>query len=206
MSRSDREVPCAGEKETMTDHELSGLTDEELVSLYREGNQEAAAYLIRKYKPLVLRISGARFLAGGDHDDLIQEGMIGLFKALRDYDSGREASFLTFASLCIDRQMLSAIEAAGRGKNRPLNDAVYLGEEELECAEKQFRESPEKIVIDREGADERIRLLRTKLSSFEKKVLDLYLTGMDYHEIADVLGKPPKSVDNALQRIRKKSG
>ena len=102
--------------------------------------------------------------------------------------------------------MLSAIEAAGRGENRPLNDAVFLGEEELECAEKQFQESPEKIVIDREGADERIRLLRTKLSSFEKKVLDLYLTGMDYHEIADVLGKQPKSVDNALQRIRKKSG
>ena len=188
----------------MTDRLFDGLSDEELVACYHEGSQDAAGILMKKYKPLVLRISGQRFLARGDRDDLIQEGMIGLFHALRDYDCEKQASFATFAALCIDRQMLNAIEAAGRGKNRPLNDAVGLTDDEWDYAVKNVRESPEKIVIERERRHERLERLRERLSPFERQVLVLYLSGMDYREIAERLGKPPKSVDNAFQRIRRK--
>ena len=184
--------------------QISQYTDDELIAAYREGKNEAADLLLARYKPLVLKLSRARFIAGGERDDLIQEGMIGLYKAVRDYDPEKTASFATFAALCADRQMLNAIDASRREKNLPLNNSVGLTDEELEQAIRQIAESPEKIVIEQEITDEKIARLRENLSPFEKKVFGLYISGFDYREIASVLGKPPKSVDNALQRIRKK--
>ncbi len=186
-------------------NQMSRYSDDELISASREGKNEAVDQLLERYKPLVLKLSRARFIAGGERDDLIQEGMIGLYKAVRDYDPDRTASFATFAALCIDRQMLNAIDASRREKNLPLNNSVGLTDEELEQAVRQITESPEKIVIEQEMTDEKIAWLRENLSPLEKKVLGLYISGLDYREIAAVLGKPPKSVDNALQRIRRKS-
>ncbi|MDO4619643.1 MAG: sigma-70 family RNA polymerase sigma factor [Lachnospiraceae bacterium] len=180
-------------------------TDEELVRLYRNGSQEAAGVLMDKYKPLVLRLSKARFLVGGERDDLLQEGMIGLFKALRDYDEEKAASFATFAALCIDRQMLHAIEASQRDKNKLLNDAVYLTDEEWEYAIQNVRESPEMILVRKEMTDERLHHLRDMLSPLEKRVLSLLISGMSTREISVKLGRSAKSIDNAVQRIRKKS-
>lgn len=189
----------------MTD--IHQMSDKELIGLYRCGREEAADILLERYKPLVLRLSRARFIAGGERDDLIQEGMIGLYKALRDYDPDKTtaASFATFAALCVDRQMLNAIDASQREKNRPLNNSVMLTDEEWENALRQIAESPEKIVIDHEVIDERFKHLREILSPMERKVLELFLRGMDYREIAETMGKTPKSIDNALQRIRKKT-
>ena len=189
----------------MAEKPYEAYADEELVGLARGGDSGAADFLMEKYKPLVRRLSAARYLAGGDREDLIQEGMIGLYKALRDYDPSKQASFATFAALCADRQMLHAIEASQREKNRVLNDAVELTDEEGERVLHGAKESPETLVIAREAADERLRRLREALSPLETKVLTLYLTGMDYREIASELGRTPKTIDNALQRIPRKS-
>ncbi len=183
---------------------MKNQSDEQLVSAYREGRAEAADVLMERYKPLVLRQTSARFLVGGDRDDLIQEGMIGLYKAIRDYDAEKAASFSTFASLCVDRQIMNAIEAAQRAKNQPLNSSVPLLDKEWED-EAAVADSPEKIVIEQVTAGERLSEIRRKLSPLERKVLELNISGLDYREIAKRLGKEPKSVDNALQRIRKKT-
>lgn len=180
-------------------------TDEELIALSHAGREGAADLLLVRYKPLVLKLSRTRFLAGGDRDDLIQEGMIGLYKAIRDYDPARETKFMTFAALCIDRQILRAIEASQREKNRALNDSVLLGDGEIEAGLSEAQESPETIVLLRERTDERLARLRDVLSRLEKQVLALYLEGLDYREIAERLGRTPKQTDNALQRIRRKS-
>ncbi|MBQ6385700.1 MAG: sigma-70 family RNA polymerase sigma factor [Lachnospiraceae bacterium] len=180
-------------------------TDEELIALSHAGREGAADLLLVRYKPLVLKLSRTRFLAGGDRDDLIQEGMIGLYKAIRDYDPERETKFMTFAALCIDRQILRAIEASQREKNRALNDSVLLGDGEIEAGLSEAQESPENIVLLRERTDERLARLRDVLSRLEKQVLALYLEGLDYREIAERLGRTPKQTDNALQRIRRKS-
>ena len=155
------------------------------------------------------------YILGADSDDLIQEGMIGLFKAVRDYDIGRDASFSTFADLCVSRQMYTAVQASRRQKHIPLNTYISLdnsagtnreGEEEKLVNVLAFRsgQSPEEMVIDRENVTQLERTIEKELSSFEKQVLDLYLTGMGYQQIARVLGKDDKSTDNALQRIKTK--
>ncbi len=185
--------------------ELEGRTDEELAVLGQEGDSEAMDLLLTKYKPLVLRQCRQRFLAGGDKEDLIQEGMIGLYKAVRDYSPDYETRFPTFAALCIDRQILRAIEASRREKNRPLNSSVLLTEEEWELSETLSEESPESIVIEKSAVEDKVALLRSKLSRMEKEVLDLYLAGHSIKEIAEILGKSPKSVDNAFQRVRRKT-
>lgn len=161
--------------------------------------------LLNRYKSLVRAQSRVRFLVGGDEEDLIQEGMIGLYKAVRDYDESRGASFKTFASLCISRQMAKAIETSGRDKNRPLNSSVSLTDEEWENQMKDEMNSPESIVLDEESGNEMLKKIKKSLSPMEQKVLDLYLTGADYREIAETIHKPPKSIDNTLQRIRKKT-
>ncbi len=181
------------------------LTDEQLVARCREGDGDAVDFLLSKYKPYVLRFTRARFLAGGERDDLIQEGMIGLYRAIRDYDPGKEARFITFAGLCIDRQILRAIESSQREKNRPLNDFVSMTDEEMEQAMSGDMESPETIVLEQLGNDERLARIASRLSPLEKEVLNLYLAGLDYREIASRIGRTPKQVDNALTRIRKKS-
>lgn len=191
---------------------LQGLKDEELIKLYRDGNEDAIDIIFERYKYLVRKKAKAMYIAGGDNDDLIQEGMIGLYKAVRDYNEDRQASFATFAGMCINRHMMSAVTASNRKKNIPLNsyvsfDAPADGDEQsgtrlVEVLKPDNEQNPEYMFIDREHT----RLLEDKivsaLSVYEKKVLDMYLEGKDYIEIAKDLNKQPKSVDNAIQRIR----
>lgn len=181
------------------------LSDEELIARLRAGESEISDYLMEKYKGLVRQKARAMFLIGGDTDDLIQEGMIGLFKAVQDYQPEKEASFQTFARLCIDRQVYSAIQSSRRQKNQPLNSYISLSQEdgEPELQDVQM-EDPEAIMINRENAKMLNEEIRKNLSPLEKQVLECYLEGNDYNGIAELLGKTPKSVDNALRRIRTK--
>ncbi|MDD7147254.1 MAG: RNA polymerase sporulation sigma factor SigH [Lachnospiraceae bacterium] len=195
----------------------SELSDEELIERLRDGEEPITEYIMNKYKNLVRSKAKSMYILGADSEDLIQEGMIGLFKALRDYDAGRDASFLTFAELCISRQMYTAVQASRRKKHIPLNtyvslysDAAERGEGDGEHMElvnaivAQSGQNPEDTVIDRENLQVLEQIIDQELSSFEKQVLDLYLTGMSYVQIARVLGKDGKSADNALQRIKSK--
>ncbi len=191
-----------------------GISDEELIQELRDGDKDVADYLCNKYKDLVRHNAKSMYILGAEPEDLIQEGMIGLFKAVRDYDPGRDASFLTFANLCVSRQMYNAIQSAGRKKNIPLNSYISLyGDEEDDNGERTAAKlelfahgglSPEQELIDRENAEDLYRRIGEELSDFENQVLDLYLTGMNYVQIAGVLGREEKSTDNALQRIRAK--
>lgn len=177
-------------------------SDEELIRLLREGNSEVEEYLMNKYKNLVKSKARQLYLAGGDRDDLLQEGMWGLFKAIREYRPDREAAFFTFAELCITRQMYSAISSAQAKKNSILNESMSLSDiNELNGG---YDEGPESIMLEREKEIELQRRIRAKLSPFENRVLEQFLSGQDYRQIAALLGKTPKSVDNALQRIKNK--
>ncbi|NLL76542.1 MAG: RNA polymerase sporulation sigma factor SigH [Clostridiales bacterium] len=192
-------------------------SDEELILRLRDGEENITDYIMDKYKNLVKSKAKSMYILGADSDDLIQEGMIGLFKAIRDYDSGRDASFFTFADLCISRQMYTAVQASGRQKHAPLNTYISLyssvtsqGEQGSEEAEllsvlaSRAELSPEEVVIDKENVESLEKTIERELSTFEKQVLDLYITGMSYVQIAKVLGKDEKSTDNALQRIKGK--
>lgn len=201
--------------EDRLDREYAGYSDEELIVRLRDGEDSITEYLMNKYKNLVRSKAKSMYILGADSEDLIQEGMIGLFKALRDYDSGRDASFLTFADLCVSRQMYTAVQASRRQKHIPLNTYISLygvaamdrdGEKEnLEnVLTAHVGQSPEEVLIDRENMIQLEKTIEQELSSFEKQVLDLYLTGMGYQQIAKVLGKDDKSTDNALQRIKTK--
>ena len=182
------------------------FTDEELIERLRDGEQELEDYLIEKYKGMVLKKAHAMFIVGGEREDLIQEGMIGLFRALRDYQPGKSATFATFANLCVERQIYKAIEMSGRLKNKPLNSYISLSEEESPILDSLAfeQQDPEAIVIDRENVNVMQEKIRQHLSRFETRVLDSYLEGMTYTQIAEAMGKSPKSIDNALQRIRGK--
>ncbi|MDE5803554.1 MAG: RNA polymerase sporulation sigma factor SigH [Lachnospiraceae bacterium] len=193
--------------------DLEQATDEELIVRLRDGEQQITDYIMEKYKNLVRSKAGSMYILGADRDDLIQEGMIGLFKAIRDFDSGRDASFFTFAELCISRQMYSAVQAAGRMKHIPLNSYISLygngtehGEEEegIQGILADHGLNPEDFVIDKENVEQLEKRMEQELSSFEKQVLDLYITGMSYSQIARVLGRDEKSTDNALQRLKSK--
>lgn len=182
------------------------FTDEELIERLRSGEQELEDYLMEKYKGMVLKKAHAMFIVGGEREDLIQEGMIGLFRALRDYQPGKSATFATFANLCVERQLYKAIEMSGRLKNKPLNSYISLSEEESPILDSLVfeQQDPEAIVIDRENVNVIQEKIRQHLSPFETQVLDSYLEGMAYTQIAEDMGKSPKSIDNALQRIRGK--
>lgn len=200
--------------------EMSGfetLTDEEIIRRVRGGEKEGTDYLLEKYKNLVRKKARALYLIGGDNDDLIQEGMIGLYKAIRDYDVEKETVFRSFASVCIDRQFYNAVKGANRLKNSPLNTYISLdipvearGNEENgaatlgEMLEWVGISNPEDILIDRERVGKIEQYIRQNLSEFEQKVVNLYVDGMNYQQIAKELEKTPKSIDNALQRIKKK--
>ena len=198
----------------MKKEKYENLTDEELITLFRDGDQEAMEMLLNKYKEMVLRKAKSMYILGGDSDDLIQEGMLGLFKAVRDYDCGRDASFRTFAQLCVTRQLYTAVKASSRKKHLPLNTAISLsrpmredGEEEeefLDCLEADASSNPEVYLIGQEEMERLEEKIEKELSAFEKQVLELHLTGMGYVEIAHVLNRDEKSTDNALQRIRAK--
>ncbi len=185
---------------------IKELSDEELIKLYREDDDASMSELIVRYKPLVKNRARLFYLEGGDREDLLQEGMIGLFKAVKEFDSQKEASFATFARVCITRQMLSAIEAAGRKKHVFLNESLSLEQlSEVQLADRAgVADGPEKIFFEQENIKQLIASINKKLSPMEKRVLELYISGMDYIEIADAMNKSIKSIDNALQRIRNK--
>lgn len=185
--------------------DYSGYTDEELLELLNSGQEDVMDYLIDKYKSMVRKKARVLYLMGGDQDDLIQEGMIGLFKAVRDYRKDKDASFYTFAQLCVDRQLYNAVQSSNRQKHRPLNSYISLNSQEGENELRSFRQnSPESIVIDRENAQATEKKIREQLSEFENQVLEKYLNGENYLQIADAMDRSPKSIDNALQRIRGK--
>lgn len=189
-------------------------TDEELIQSLRDGDGRVMDFLMEKYKGLVRSKAKSMYLLGADGEDLIQEGMIGLFKAVRDYDAGRDASFFTFADLCISRQMYTAVQASTRKKHAPLNRYVSLSQEAFQEDENGGRvvfepedsreRNPEELVIARENVELLEKTIEKELSPLEKQVLDLHLTGMGYIQIARVLGRDAKSMDNALQRIKGK--
>lgn len=193
---------------------LEDCPDEELIDMYRDGNEQAIEHIFERYKHIVRKKAKAMYLAGGDSDDLIQEGMIGLYKAVRDYDKRKDASFMTFASVCINRQILNAVTASNRKKNSPLNTYISFDEpvnpdedtqvKLVDVLKSDKEQNPERIFIDKENADSLEERLFRSLSSYETKVLELYMGGMDYVAIADALDKTPKSIDNAIQRIRNK--
>ncbi len=187
------------------------IADEQLIRRLRAGEHEIMDYLMEKYKDLVRKEAHAMYLLGGENDDLIQEGMIGLFKAVRDYDLSQEASFYSFAKLCISRQMYSAIEASKRKKHSPLNSYISLyetGDDRaalIETMESNRETNPEELMISKEFASLLESQLEEQLSDLENKVLYLHLLGTDYKTIARLLDKSVKAVDNALQRIKAKT-
>ena len=203
----------AGYRAMYNDYEL--LSDEELILKLRDGDNRVTEYIIEIYKDMVRKKSKAMYILGADHEDLLQEGMIGLFKAIRDYDAGRDASFYTFAELCVTRQIYTAVQAAGRKKHSFLNSYVSLYGNQTGNEEDGYPElmqelvawdskNPEELMIDRENLESLETAIEQELSSFEKQVLELCVTGMRYTEIARVLGKTAKATDNALQRIKTK--
>lgn len=189
-------------------------TDESLIHLYREGAEQVLDLILEKYKSMVKREAKKLFIQGGDNDDLIQEGMIGLMKAINDYEIDNTASFRTFAQLCISRQMYTAVEAASRKKHMPLNSYVSINASDkdgeydeigVSVVSKNENINPEKLFLGQEYEKAFTQLLMSRLSTLEKEVLLLHITGMDYTEIAMQKGKEPKAIDNALQRIKSKA-
>ena len=199
----------------LRENRYDNSTDEELIHRLRDGEDAIMDFICEKYKNLVRSKAKSMFILGGDSEDLIQEGMIGLFKAVRDYDSGRDASFYTFADLCISRQMYTAVQASGRQKHFPLNNYVSLdsspgrkGSQEdirlLEALAARTEPNPEEVFLDKERVAYLENTIENELSAFEKQVLDLYMTGMSYTHIAKVLWRSEKATDNALQRLKSK--
>jgi RNA polymerase sporulation-specific sigma factor len=186
-------------------------TDEQLIEKLRGGEERIMDFILDKYKPLVRKRANAMYLIGGDTDDLIQEGMIGLFKAIRDYNPQREASFFHFAELCINRQLYSVVEASNRKKHAPLNTYISFyargkekGQTLVESLPAAGQQNPEEMLIDQENVEQFWKRARGKLSKMEQQVLDEYLSGLNYQQIAKQMGKNPKAIDNALQRIKGK--
>ena len=188
-------------------------TDEQLIVMLRAGDEEAERQLYERYKQAVRSRAHTYFLIGADHEDLVQEGMIGLYKAVLEYDPERETSFHSFADLCIMRQILTAIKRANRKKHAPLNTYVSLnqplfeegGDQTLFDTMQNLRVvDPEEQLIGQEEYERIQKYLQENLSSLEQTVLGLYLNGLSYQQIAQKLDRPPKSIDNALQRIKHK--
>ena len=188
------------------------MEDGELVRL-AETDEMALEYLLNKYKYFVRAKARSYFLIGADREDLVQEGMIGLYKAIRDYRDDRQASFRAFAELCITRQIITAIKTATRQKHKPLNSYVSLNKPiyDEESDRTLFdvilgpkASNPEEIMIDREDLAAVEEKIGEVLSDLEWKVLELYLQGKSYQEIAEILGRRSKSIDNALQRVKTK--
>lgn len=194
--------------------DYGSFTDEELIDRLRHGEDSIMDYICDKYKNLVRSKAKSMFILGADNEDLIQEGMIGLFKAVRDYDAGRDASFSTFADLCISRQMYTAVQASKRQKHFPLNTYISL-DSDTSCDDKEGLHlaelladrtelNPEELFLDKERVAYLEKTIEEELSDFERQVLDLYITGMSYSQIAKVLGRDGKATDNALQRLKAK--
>ena len=195
-----------------SDSELCKLSDEQVVELAKSGDENAYSHIIARYRNYVYSKAKAFYIKGGEQEDLVQEGMIGLYKAVRDYDSAYR-SFAAFAKVCVQRQILTAVKISTRNKHIPLNDYISLngrpsadrGEEyTIEIADDPNSQNPENILIDRENLTTIAYRINQILSKLELKVLAYYLDGYSYQDIADKIGKDIKAVDNAIQRIRKK--
>lgn len=189
------------------------MDDEQIVEAINGGDTAAMDYLMEKYKNFVRKKARSYFIIGGDNDDMIQEGMIGLFKAVRDYDAGKQASFRVFAEMCVQRQMITAVKASTRKKHTPLNTYISFSKQIAdEDNERTLQDivgvsnelNPEELFIGRENLEYIENKINADLSKLEKQVLSLYLLGISYQEISHRLGKTVKCVDNALQRIKKK--
>ena len=187
------------------------ITDEALCRLAQQGSGTAAEDLVKRYTRLVKTCARPYFLVGADEEDLLQEGMLGLMKAIREYDGRRGTPFGAFARLCVTRKIFSAVRAAASPRHDPLNRSMSIDRPLFEdLAESHTRvtapvSDPESLVIGNEEREEMIRRLYSLLSEFEAKVLTLFLDGLSYGEMSKALHKPIKSVDNAIQRIKRKS-
>jgi len=191
----------------------NGLSDEELVGRAQQGDQNAEEYLIRKYKDEVRGKAHIYFIMGADGEDIVQEGMIGIFKAIRSYDGEKEASFRTFAELCINRQILSAIKTAARQKHAPLNTSVSFSDPLAD--EDSDKTLVDTLSSDSSGDPEALYILKEDMnyielnsaeifSDMELRVWNEYLKGKNYSQIAEIIGKSPKAIDNAIQRTKRK--
>ena len=187
--------------------DFQSLPDEEICLLAGAGNAAAEEELVRRYGRLVRACARPLFLAGGDSEDLFQEGMLGLLTAIRSFEGGRDASFRTFAEICIRSRLYSAVRAAQGSKHSPLNHSVSFEPPLFDGTNAYLfssEESPEDVVIGREELRERLDALKGQLSGFEAEILSYYLGGLSCAEIASQVGRSTKSVDNAVQRIRRK--
>ena len=194
--------------------QYSQMTDEELMPVIRDGDEQAMDALLDRYKNYVRTKARSYFLIGADREDIIQEGMIGLYKAVCDYEFDKQASFRVFAELCITRQIITAIKSATRKKHIPLNTYVSLsrpvyddGESErtlIDVLQTARVSDPEEALIGRESYEAIARDIETILSPLERQSLALYLQGLSYQQIAAALGRSTKCVDNAIQRVKKK--
>ena len=189
------------------------MEDEEIALLAQQGDEEASAYLLNKYKNFVRSKAHSYFLVGADHEDIVQEGMIGLFKAIRDFRPDKLASFHAFAEICITRQIITAIKTATRQKHIPLNSYIYLNKPiDEDESERTLMDvitgsralDPEELLIGQESMSRIESRIDEVLSPLERRVLDAYLDGKSYQEIAEAEGRHVKSIDNALQRVKRK--
>ncbi|MBR6033894.1 MAG: RNA polymerase sporulation sigma factor SigH [Clostridia bacterium] len=196
------------------DNDLNNLTDEELISVIKQGNQDAIEILLKRYRELVTMKIGKYFIVGAEKEDIFQEGMIGLYKAIKCFDKEKQNSFKAFANLCIERQLITAIKTSNRQKHQPLNSYVSLNtsafdEDDdtsiIEVLDSNLVEDPLDTITKREFYHYVEDKIDTSLSDFEKQVLHRYANGESYVTIAEKLDAPVKSVDNAIQRIRKKA-
>jgi len=194
-------------------NDMKNMSDEKLLELLRDGDTKITDFLLEKYRNFVRAKARTYFLIGADREDVIQEGMIGLYKAIRDYRPENGSSFRTFADLCITRQIITAIKTATRQKHLPLNSYISLNkpayEDEnentlIENFIEKRRSDPEEIMINKEKFQIFEEKLVLSLSKYESSVLKRYIRGNSYTQIAAELNKPEKSIDNALQRIKKK--
>ena len=212
-----RKEPLSTEKEEETQEDLrerfTHLTDEEVVEMSHQGEPLAEDYLLDKYQNFVRAKARSYFLIGADHEDIVQEGMIGLYKAIRDYRPEKLSSFRAFAELCITRQIITAIKTATRQKHIPLNSYISLNkplyDEEsdrtlMDVIMEGKVSNPEEIIINREDLTNINEKIKEVLSGLEQEVLSAYLDGKSYQEIAESLGRHVKSIDNALQRVKRK--
>ena len=183
------------------------FSDGELIVKAQSGDMPAQDILLERYRKNAKRIARTFIIMGADFEDIVQEGMVGLFKAVQTYDAGREAAFETYANICITRQIINTIKNASRKKHAPLNFYVPLdiNEDSQSGISALADDNPETLLILKEEGEKVINSIYSRLSSFETRVLNLYLSGKGYTEIALILNKSSKSVDNAIQRIRNKA-
>ena len=192
------------------------LADEQIIEQIKQGDEEALSYILEKYKNLVNIKVSKYFMVGAEKEDVVQEGMIGLFKAIKSYDSEKQNSFKSFANICIERQLITAIKSSNRQKHIPLNSylslntAAYDNNEDdsvelIDTFNSNTIEDPLETIMKQEYYNEVETAVNKNLSKFEKQVLDRYLKGESYVKIAEKLDSPVKSIDNAIQRIRKKA-